>query len=579
MFAYNCEDALPAGHPPPLSNYTVQQHPAPYGDHLHTNKEPVVAPPPILRQSSIANFKHTITQSCDNQCTKDSDYHQQPDPVNSDPDELPEPGYVPIRRTKQANVILPPPAAPSCRSKRWSKKRNWAEAAQPRNDNDTQIMNSHHQTPHHVLPVSPCPQQPKKDKQYRSRKPLTVTQTSDDGSTRHSLPRPDNNSSECVELPNPEYVPRRQNREKQVRAPHPISNYQWSCKKSLTPVSTTATAEDEERIEPTKCPDCLLERVHVCPEDGSQCEDDYSPEIQVQPEIYTWLNDFSSSGKEAVTIDKNISLLADYRRERLARINSGNHSLDNMPPNPIIQTGFEMHQKLASLEWSTCIVCNERWLVPVSLRVSKCKRCLRERKKPGLPPMFSAANDMHASPAPLCLQVLNQIEQACVARLAVVMRIYRVTGGGMFMKGHCISFNNDLPEFAHRLLQLPPLPNELPIIAIVAPGQPVPIRANRDKILTALLWLKQNNPYYEDLEIDTAALELYPDNDNDLVQGIQHIEDPGVTNIPVNLSTVYTDSEHEVDITYSTVLGEVETESIRKQITNQVRQRYNILIH
>ena len=118
MIAYNYKNALPAGHPPPFSNYTVQQHPAPYGDHLHTNKEPVVAPPPILRQSSIANFKHTITQSCDNQCTKDSDYHQQPDPVNSDPDELPEPGYVPIRRTKQANVILPPPAAPPCRSKR-----------------------------------------------------------------------------------------------------------------------------------------------------------------------------------------------------------------------------------------------------------------------------------------------------------------------------------------------------------------------------------------------------------------------------------------------------------------------------
>ena len=108
MIAYNYKNALPAGHPPPFSNYTVQQHPAPYGDHLHTNKEPVVAPPPILRQSSIANFRHTITQSCDNQCTKDSDYHQQPDPVNSDPDELPEPGYVPIRRTKQANVILPP---------------------------------------------------------------------------------------------------------------------------------------------------------------------------------------------------------------------------------------------------------------------------------------------------------------------------------------------------------------------------------------------------------------------------------------------------------------------------------------
>ena len=406
-----------------------------------------------------------------------------------------------------------------------------------------------------------------------TKKQPTVSQTINSVTTVIS-DNPDQAISDPDELPDPGYVPIRQHREDQVSPAPPSRSYRWSSKKTMSNEFTQLPTQDVETQETDnmQCPDCLLERVHICLEDEIYDEgEQYFEGNHAQPEIYKWTNDFFPSDKDAAEMDTNIRLLADYRRERLRRLNSGDYSLDNMPPNPILEAGFSMHSDLAKLEWSTCIICNERWLVPVSPRAKKCNRCRREKKKQGLPPMFSAANDMHASPSPACLQVLNQIEQACVARLAVVMRIYHVSCGGMYMKGHCISFNNDLPEFINRMLQLPPLPHQLPIIAIVAPGQPVPIRANRNKILTALLWLKENNPYYEDLEIDAAALALYPDNDNDLVQGINYIEDPTIRNAPVDPTSVYIETEHDIDLTYTTVLGEAETESLRVQIANQVR--------
>ena len=110
MFAYSCEDALPAGPPPPFSHHTAQHQPGPSGDHHRARKEPAPAPPPIPRPSSEANLQPTVSQSCDNQSTKGSHNQQQPDPVSSDPDELPEPGYVPKRRTKPNPVTFPPPA-------------------------------------------------------------------------------------------------------------------------------------------------------------------------------------------------------------------------------------------------------------------------------------------------------------------------------------------------------------------------------------------------------------------------------------------------------------------------------------
>ena len=255
-----------------------------------------------------------------------------------------------------------------------------------------------------------------------------------------------------------------------------------------------------------------------------------------------------------------------------------------MPPNPILEAGHIMHQELRDTEWSYCSHCNERWLdMKISPIVRKCKSCLKEKNKittihqPDgsvrqirLPAKFSAENDMHARDPPDVLTVLNQVEQACVSRIGVVMKLYRLRGRALFLKGHIISYPQDVAEFAARL---PPLPVDLPIIVVKAPGQPVPLQANRNRILAALQWLVNNNRFYADLEIDFDALNHYPDNSTDFVTGVQVIEDPNLQPDQADHSTVYTPAENDLDLTYSLALNEVNRQTLTETINAEILGR------
>ena len=62
------------------------------------------------------------------------------------------------------------------------------------------------------------------------------------------------------------------------------------------------------------------------------------------PEVAMFLNDFYPDENLARKMQTNFDQLRDYRAERLARVNAGNSSLDDMPPNPILEAGFVMHE-------------------------------------------------------------------------------------------------------------------------------------------------------------------------------------------------------------------------------------------
>ena len=300
-----------------------------------------------------------------------------------------------------------------------------------------------------------------------------------------------------------------------------------------------------------------------------------------EPEIAKWANDFYPSAKQAEEQNRNFEALRIYREELRRRQNENIQNRDNMPRNPILEAGHLMHQELANTRWTYCGHCNERWLdMDISQRVKKCKACLNDRpKKTSIPqpdgsvrmvqhpPMFSAANDMHARDPPEVLTCLNQVEQACVSRNAVVIKMYRLRGHALFAKGHIITYPQDLAEFAARL---PPLPEDLPIIVVKAPGSPVPLRANKNKILAALQWLVENNPFYEDLEINFDALHRYPNDSEEFVTGLQVIEDPNIQADQANPSTVYTNVDHDLDLTYSTALNEVNCQTLAEAISDQI---------
>ena len=97
----------------------------------------------------------------------------------------------------------------------------------------------------------------------------------------------------------------------------------------------------------------------------------------------------------------------------------------------------------------------------------------------------------------------------------------------------------------------------------------IPLRANRINILKALQWLKLNNPFYTDLEIDFEALLHYPANSEDFVEGLSTVTvETGEDESPP--AEVYTEQETETGVTYSAIPTQVPGTTVREEVTRQV---------
>ena len=118
---------------------------------------------------------------------------------------------------------------------------------------------------------------------------------------------------------------------------------------------------------------------------------------------------------------------------------------------------------------------------------------------------------------PDCLKILNTVEQAAISLICPMICIYKLQGGGSKLKGHSISFPQDVQQF---IRSLPRRPEDLPFIVIKAPQHGMPLTANRHNILNAITWLKMNNPEYKDIIIDMDAVDMYPEDRSTPVQNI-----------------------------------------------------------
>ncbi|CAB4407286.1 unnamed protein product [Rhizophagus irregularis] len=143
--------------------------------------------------------------------------------------------------------------------------------------------------------------------------------------------------------------------------------------------------------------------------------------------------------------------------------------------------------KMDNINYNLCIVCQER--IPLlTLVKGTCKRCYYEKNIGGTPKKFSEGNNMHPGEVPNELKGLSEIEEMLISQVFTVMTVYRLRGGQNGYRGHRQSSNNPtvFRDFTVR----------------------------RRKVCKALLWLKENNPYYNDIIIDTNLLETLPENDS-----------------------------------------------------------------
>ncbi|XP_054260005.1 uncharacterized protein LOC128984689 [Macrosteles quadrilineatus] len=117
---------------------------------------------------------------------------------------------------------------------------------------------------------------------------------------------------------------------------------------------------------------------------------------------------------------------------------------------------------------------------------------------------------MDPGDVPPQLQDLTPAEQMLIAKVQPVIRLYQYRScGQIFYNGHVINIAQDLSEITHFL---PRAPNTLNVVIVRRPTSQgfLEFRVRRQKILDALIFLKHNNDFYNDINIDMDTLNDLP---------------------------------------------------------------------
>ena len=169
------------------------------------------------------------------------------------------------------------------------------------------------------------------------------------------------------------------------------------------------------------------------------------------------------------------------------------------------------HLDQERLEHRQCTTCKEAWPTRQNLKSETytCYRCKRDKKSPK---KFSAENDMDPGIVPEQLRGLTQVEEMLISRVCPIMRVYRKHGGQRGYKGHVLNLPQDVQSFLNRL---PSQVADLPVMVVRRHGaddthKDFTVRWHR--VLEALLWLKTNNPFFKDIEIDRQVIQSLPEN-------------------------------------------------------------------
>ena len=169
------------------------------------------------------------------------------------------------------------------------------------------------------------------------------------------------------------------------------------------------------------------------------------------------------------------------------------------------------HKQQFKWRQTECTTCHEIWPSrhDISKKPYECLRCSRDKCNPK---KFSNTNNMHPGSVPECLQNLTQVEEMLIARVSPIMYVYKKHGGQRGYKGHVLNLSQDIQSL---LDKLPQSVSNLPIIILRRTGANdsfTDFTVRREIVLTALQWLKLNNPFYKSIVIDYAMIDQLPEN-------------------------------------------------------------------
>lgn len=128
-------------------------------------------------------------------------------------------------------------------------------------------------------------------------------------------------------------------------------------------------------------------------------------------------------------------------------------------------------------------------------------RCQRHKRETRVPKSFSGEIDMDPRNVPADRRGIVKGKEMFVGRAASIVRVYRRDGG---QRGYRVNVANVAQDVGNLLYRLPRASTDVLVLVVSREGHKngthKGILARQRRVLDAPLWLRQNKPYYENVE-------------------------------------------------------------------------------
>ena len=179
-----------------------------------------------------------------------------------------------------------------------------------------------------------------------------------------------------------------------------------------------------------------------------------------------------------------------------------------VPRPDFFEPALKFHKTMEAREFHVCNICSELIFARGDDNGSRCKRCEKD------PVTFSVGNDMDPGTVPDELKGLTQVEQLLIAQIIPMMTIVRLPRGGQFgYSGNVINLPQDLPALVS---SLPRRVTDTDIVVIrkqLEQNTHRDFRVRRSVVHRALMYLKENNLFYGNIDINDDNLLMLPEDD------------------------------------------------------------------
>ena len=186
---------------------------------------------------------------------------------------------------------------------------------------------------------------------------------------------------------------------------------------------------------------------------------------------------------------------------------------------------FDFEQQCGTIKHSHCLCCRTVSIKNNGVPKTKpgvCTRCKPYKDvdyylKRHLLPVWYKNGDTNNKPnfrIPAVLACLTQAEKMLIQRVSPFIPLHHIKNGTCGLKGHVCAYEQDINEFIQRLLRRREDTTLLRVVKTIkteigskTSETKKAFCVRKSAVEKALRWLKQNNPLYQDIDIDMSNLD------------------------------------------------------------------------